>query len=180
LGGTETPGFEVQRAYLRSELEDVRSEFHAMVASISEDQWTQPSQNRGWTNGQVVFHILLGFILVLPLIRLLVFFDLLPELCSRIFAGVLNLSTPVFNRINAIGPRAGARLLGRAGIITKFDQVHGAILARLDQARPGDWEATMHHPNRWDPRFQTRMNLAALLRYPVDHLRHHQRQLRTT
>jgi hypothetical protein len=84
-----------------------------MVASISEREWTEPSQNPGWTNGQIVFHILLGFILVVPLARLLVFFGRLPASYSRIFAGILNLSTPLFNRINAMGPRAGAA--ARAG-----------------------------------------------------------------
>ena len=178
--GRGQEGFEAQRARLRSDLEAVRGEFHAMAASISEREWTEPSQNPGWTNGEIVFHILLGFILVVPLARLLVFFDHLPALCSRIFSEILNLSTPIFNRFNAMGPRAGARLLGRAGIITKFDQVHDAILSQLDRARPSDWAAAMNYPTRWDPRFQTRMDLAALLRYPVDHLRHHRDQLRAT
>lgn len=176
--GVARPDFEAERARLRSDLDAVRDEFHAMVASISEREWNEPSQNPGWTNGQIVFHILLGFILVLPLARLLVFFGRLPALCSRIFARILDLSTPLFNRINAMGPRAGARLLGRAGIKSKFDQVHGAILALLDRARPGDWATAMSYPTRWDPRFQARMDLAALLRYPVDHLRHHRDQLR--
>ena len=180
LGGEVNFETDTRRARLRSDLEGVRGEFHAVVASITEREWTEPSQNPGWTNGQVVFHILLGFILVVPLARLLVFFGRLPAPCSRIFAGILNVSTPLFNRINAKGPRAGARLLGRGGIISKFDQVHGAILARLDQARPSDWAAAMNYPTRRDPRFQTRMDLAALLRYPVDHLRHHRDQLRAT
>lgn len=180
MGKVATPEFEVQRTHLRSEFEAVRTEFHTMVASISEREWTQPSRNTGWTNGEIVFHILLGFILVVPLARLLVFFDHLPDLCSRIFAQALNISTPLFDRINAMGPRAGARLLGRAGIISKFDQVHSVILARLDRARPADWEASMHYPTRWDPRFHTRMDLVALLRYPIDHLRHHREQLRAT
>lgn len=180
MGAVAAPDFEAQRTRLRSDLEAARGEFHAMVASISEREWTGPSQNPGWTNGQIVFHILLGFILVVPLAWLLVFFGRLPALCSRIFAGALNLSTPLFNRINAMGPRAGARLLGRAGIITEFDQVHGAILGRLDRARPSNWAAAMSYPTRWDPRFQKRMDLAALLRYPVDHLRHHRDQLQAT
>ena len=113
MGKVATPEFKVQRPHLRSEFEAVRTEFHTMVASISERQWTQPSRNTGWTNGEIVFHIFLGFILVVPLARLLVFFDHLPDLCSRIFAQALNISTPLFNRINAMGPRAGARCSGR-------------------------------------------------------------------
>jgi hypothetical protein len=105
LGGVATPDFEAQRGRLRSDLDAVRGEFHAMVASISEREWAEPSQNPGWTNGQIVFHVLLGFILVVPLARLLVFFGHLPALCSRIFAGILNLSTPLFNRIDGSSSR---------------------------------------------------------------------------
>jgi hypothetical protein len=43
------------------DLEAARGEFHALVASISEQAWTEPSQNPGWTNGQLLFHVLLGF-----------------------------------------------------------------------------------------------------------------------
>jgi DinB superfamily len=151
-----------------------------MAASISEQAWTEPSHNPGWTNGQLLFHVLFGFILVLPLANILVLFGHLPALCSRIFARILNFSTPLFNRINAAGPRAGARLLGRAGVIRQFDRVHGAILTRLERVRPHDWALAMHYPTRWDPRFQTPMHLEELFRYPVTHLRHHRAQLRAT
>jgi len=149
-----------------------------MADSTSGQTWTEPSHNPGWTNGQVLFHVLLGFILVLPLANILVLFGHLPSPCSRIFAGILNFSTPLFNIVNAVGPRAGARLLGRARVIRQFDRVHRAILARLERVRPRDWALAMHYPIRWDPRFQTPMHLEELFRYPVTHLRHHRSQLR--
>jgi DinB superfamily len=173
-----TSDIETLRARLRSDLEAARQEFHEMVGSISEQRWDKPSHNPGWTNGQLLFHVLLGFILVLPLAGILIFFGHLPAVCSRIFAAILNFSTPLFNRINAVGPRAGARLVGRAGLISKFDRVHEAILERLERVRPGDWALAMHYPTRWDPRFRTPMHLEDLYRYPVDHLRHHRHQLR--
>lgn len=151
-----------------------------MAASVSGEAWSEPSHNPGWTNGQLLFHVLLGFILVLPLANILVFFGHLPSLYSKIFAGILNFSTPLFNRVNAAGPRAGARLLGRAGVIRQFDRVHRAILTRLERARPRDWALAMNYPTRWDPRFQNPMRLADLFRYPVTHLRHHRTQLRAT
>jgi hypothetical protein len=174
----DTPDPETQRAQLRADLATARQEFHEMASSLSEHAWTEPSRNPGWTNGQILFHILLGFILVLPLASLLVFFGHLPRVFSRVFAGILNLSSPLFNRINASGPRAGARLLGKAGVLRKFDKVHGAVLARFDRIRPRDWTLTMHYPTRWDPRFRADMRLADLFRYPVDHMRHHRAQLR--
>jgi hypothetical protein len=44
-----------------------RQEFCDMAASISEPWWARPSHNPGWTDGQLLFHVLHGFILVLPL-----------------------------------------------------------------------------------------------------------------
>jgi hypothetical protein len=76
------------------------------------------------------------------------------------------------------GPRAGASLVGRAGLISTFDQVHGAILERLERVRPGGWALAMHYPTRWDPRLKTPMRMEDLFRYPVDHLRHHRHELR--
>lgn len=151
-----------------------------MANALSARAWAEPSDNPGWTNGQLVFHVLIGFILVPLLARLFVLFDHLPRMCSRAFAAVLNLSTPLFNRINAVGPRAGARVLGRAGILRQFDRVHARILTRLDRTRPRDWERTMHYPTRWDPRFRADMRLADLFRYPIDHLRHHRSQMRAS
>jgi hypothetical protein len=78
LGGEVTFETDTRRARLISDLEAARGEFHAMVASISEQGWTEPSRNPGWTNGQLLFHVLLGFILVLPLAGILVFFGHLP------------------------------------------------------------------------------------------------------
>jgi hypothetical protein len=46
---------DTRRARLRSDLEAARGEFHEMVASISAQGWTEPSQNPSWTNGQVLF-----------------------------------------------------------------------------------------------------------------------------
>lgn len=171
---------EARRRQLRADLELAREEFHALVRSLSEQAWTEPSHNPGWTNGQVLFHILLGFILVRPLANLLIFFGQLPDVCSEAFSGILNLATPLFKRINAIGPRIGARWLGRAGIIRRFDQVQGALLARVDRFEPRHWNLTMRYPTRWDPpRFRTLMSLEDLFRYAVAHLRHHSAQVRT-
>jgi transposase len=89
-----TSAIETRREDLRSELEAARREFYDMVASISEPWWAKPSRNPGWMNGQLLFHVFLGFILVLPLAGILLFFGHLPAVCSRMFAAVLNFSTP--------------------------------------------------------------------------------------
>ena len=145
-----TSDIETRREHLRCELEAARREFHDMAASISEPLWAKPSHNPGWTNGQLLFHVLLGFILVLPLAGILVFFGHLPAACSRIFAAILNFSTPLFNRINAAGlALEPGRLAGRASsasstkCMTPFSN-GSSLCARATGA------LTMHYPTRWD------------------------------
>ena len=87
---TLSSDIETRRAQLRADLEGSQREFHALIGSISEQGWTAPSHNPGWTNGQLLFHILLGFILVRPLADLLMVFGHLPHVCSKVFAGILN------------------------------------------------------------------------------------------
>ena len=171
---------ETTRTRLKAELLAAHQEFHAMAAAIPEHGWAAPSNNPGWTNGQVLFHVLLGFLLVPPLARLLVLFGHLPRSWGRAFAGLLNLATPLFHRINALGPRAAARTLGRAGVLRRFDQVHAGILKRLAKVQPRQWTLAMAYPTRWDPRFRNEMRLEDLFLYPVSHLRHHRSQMRAS
>lgn len=169
-----------RRARLRAELAAAHAEFHTMAAAVSDQGWSQPSNNPGWTNGQVLFHVFLGFLLVLPLARLLILLGHLPRAVGRAFAGLLNLATPGFHRINRLGPRAAARVLGRPGVLRRFDRVHTAILRRLERVSPSQWALTMPYPTRWDPRFRSDMHLEDLFAYPVAHLRHHRQQVRAT
>lgn len=150
-----------------------------MASDIAISGWGSPSSNRGWTNGQLLFHVLLGFFLVLPLARLLVIFGRLPGAMGRGFAATLNFLTPAFHRINAIGPRAAARVLGMKGVLRTFDRTHTAIMRRLDVVRAHEWDLVMPYPTRWDSRFRADMRLEDLFAYPVAHLRHHRTQLRS-
>lgn len=57
---------------IRSELESARASFHALLASLSEEDLRRRSLNPGWTNGEILAHIVFGFIVVnvlLPLTR---------------------------------------------------------------------------------------------------------------
>jgi hypothetical protein len=155
-----------------------RSELHAILDSLPEGAWNELSANPGWTNGQLLFHILLGFILVPSLFWLIRLFSHLPDAFSRVFARMLNASTPLFNRINAVGPRIGAHIFSRQRLGRQYDRVHRAILKKIDSVGPDEWTRGMHYPTRWDPRFDDYMNFERLFRYPMIHFRHHRAQLR--
>lgn len=166
-----------RRDRLRAEHETARTLFHAALAATPPDAWRAPSRNPGWTNAQLFFHVVLGFILVLPLMRIMHWMQRLPAWCDRAFARALDAATPLFNRVNALGPRLGARLYSREALGRKFDRVHARILRRLARLAETDFDERMRYPTRWDPRFHDVMSVEDLLRYPVAHLRHHLAQL---
>ena len=99
---------------IRDELEETRRQFHALLGSLSAEDWDAPSRNPAWTNGQLVFHMLFAFMLIPSLFWLVRFWSRLPDSYSRAFARALDFSTPLFNRVNADiycleydSPRAG-------------------------------------------------------------------------
>lgn len=166
------------RADIRAELEDARSEFHAILSSLSPQDWERRSDNRAWTNGQLLFHIMFAFILVPRLWRIMQVFDRLPAGCSKAFAALLNSSTPFFNYVNAVLPRLGARLYGPSALARKYDRIHSTILRRLASISDADWNRGMYYPTQWEPRFSEFMRFEDLPRYAVVHFRHHRSQLR--
>ncbi|MYB23165.1 MAG: DinB family protein [Chloroflexi bacterium] len=44
----------------RGALEQAREEFRELVLGLSEDEWNRDSNNAGWTNGQLCWHIAFG------------------------------------------------------------------------------------------------------------------------
>jgi uncharacterized damage-inducible protein DinB len=167
-----------QRAAVAAELEEARREFHEMLASLSPGDWDQPSGNRAWTNGQLLFHVMFGFLLVPRLWRIMQLFGRLPTGWSRAFTRGLDYSTPLFNRINGVLPRLGALAYGPKALARAYDRVHAQILRRLSSISEADRSRGMHYPTRWDPRFSEIMQIDDLPRWAVAHLRHHRTQLR--
>ncbi len=168
---------DVRKDDLELKLARARDRFHDALGSVPAAAWRAPSANPGWTNAQLMFHVLLGFILVPPLLGILRLMARLPGGVDRAFARLLNASTPLFNWVNALGPRVGARLLTRAAMGRQFDRVHHRLrrqLAAMDAQALG---RGMHYPTRWDPRFRPVMTAADLFDYPVAHLEHHLAQL---
>ena len=77
-------------AEIRTELEASRSEFHELLDAVSSEHWRHRSLNPGWTNGQLLFHIALGFFLLVPLVYVMRIFAPLPPIASKLFARLVN------------------------------------------------------------------------------------------
>ena len=162
---------------IRTELRAAQVEFHALLDAVADDGWRRPSNNPGWTNGEILFHMALGFFLLptlLPMVRLLGRF---PHGVTRPFAACLHRATGSFNRVNAVGARIGGRVLRRQRLARTFDWAMARILRMVSRVDPAEWQRGMYYPTRWDALFSDYMTLEKLLRYPIAHLRFHTDQL---
>jgi len=159
------------------DLERAACEFHALLDSLPPGDWDKPSVNAAWTNGQLVYHMLFGFVLVPSLFWMIKFWSRLPAGYSRRFAQLLDFATPMFNRVNALGPRGQERVFGRERAGRIFDRVIASIRHKAATLPPERWGDGMHYPRRWDPTFGDFMTFEDLLRYPSLHFRNHLRHL---
>ncbi|MFD6288291.1 DinB family protein [Streptomyces sp. NPDC060205] len=170
----------LDRQAIHEELEQARMTFHQLLDGACDADLRRPTEGTRWTNEQLLFHMLFGYILIRPLLLLLRIFGRLPRGVGRSFAGLLNAGTKPFDVVNYLGPVGGARVLGRRRMGTAFDRVIAFLHHRLDAEREGDFALAMSYPARWDPFFYDVMTVGDLYRYPLRHFEFHRRQLTLT
>jgi hypothetical protein len=161
------------KTILLAELEDGRFTFHALLASLSDDDLHKQSLNPPWTNKQIVFHMLFGFFLLPSLIVIVLLFGRLPRSVSRSFALLLNSAVRPFNVINSLGPQGGGRIFTRAGLSKSYDMVYALIVRVLQMLPDGELQRGMHYPTKWDSLFTDYMTLTDIFRFPMRHFYFH-------
>lgn len=162
---------------IRSELESTRSTFHELLESLSEDDLHRQSLNPGWTNGEILAHMLFGFIVVnvpLPLTRA---WGKLPKSSSKPFAAILNAMTKPFNWFNALGARGQAKVFTYKRLGKLYNHIHTSLMKKAASIRDEEWEQGMYYPTKWDANFGDFMTLEQLFHYPVIHFNFHLKQI---
>lgn len=162
---------------IRAELERTRTTFHALLDSFSAADLRRQSLNPGWTNGEILAHMLFGFIVINVLLPLARLWGRLPKGSSKWFAWLLNAATGPFNRVNALGARLQGRVFTRARIGSLYDYIHASLLRQIDTIHADEWQRGMYYPRRWDANFDEFMTLEKLLHYPVIHFNFHLEQI---
>ena len=110
--------------------------FHSVADRLPDSSWTKPSANPLWTNGQVLFDIALALLLLPYLFPMALVFGRLPPFFSRIFAGLLDLGTGLFNWINGVGPLAAGSFYSRDRLLRKYDSLHAYAVRTLSCLDP--------------------------------------------
>lgn len=167
----------MDRQRVHDDLERTRREFRELVESADATALRRRSDGTRWTNRQLLFHMLLGFLIMRALLALARGFSRLPDGASRAFARVLNTGTGPFDVVNFAGSWLGGSTLGRRPMLRLFDRTVAALHRRLDRESDAGLARGMHYPTRWDPFFRDFMTLADLYRFPVQHFDFHRSQL---
>lgn len=162
-----------------TELESTRSTFLAVIDSLSTEDLRRSSKIAGWTNGEILFHMAFGFLIIPSLVRMIRFWSLFPRSFSKPFAALLDVSTPLFNLINGLGPHLGARIYAGKSVGKKYDRAYVKIVRMLKSSTETDLAAGMYYPKSWDPLFGSYVTLEELFHYPSAHLLSHLKQMRT-
>ena len=159
------------------ELERARADFHRLVDGATVAELRRRSDGTRWTNEQLLFHMLFGFLVVRALLPLVRGFGRLPDRWSRRFAAVLNAATPPFHVVNYLGSVVGARLLGPTRMERAADRAIGGLRSSLARRSQRQLARGMHFPVRWDPYFTDCMTVVDVYHYATQHYEHHRRQL---
>jgi hypothetical protein len=169
----------MDRRDIDAELERVTADFHRLLDSATRAELRMPTNGTKWTNKQLLFHMLFGFIVVRVLLPLVKGFGWLPPAASRTFAAILNAGTRPFHVINYLGALPGGTVLSSRIVGRLMDSTIGHLRGRLARESEHTLELAMHFPVGWDPYFKGVMTVADVYHYPTQHYDHHRRQLTT-
>lgn len=154
------------RQELRAELEATRVAYHVLLDLLSDDDWHRPSGNPAWTVGQVIYHMTMA-----P--------RMLPSDVRMIRRGRRAPGLPafIFNSLNVLVTRWGARKHTPETVGQAYDAAHAAALAAFDTIQDHEWAKGVEYPE-WDPMLSGFVTIERLFRYLSLHFKVHAEQIR--
>jgi hypothetical protein len=168
---------EPDRQAVRDEMDRARQMFHRILAEATVADLRRASSGTRWTNEQLLFHMMFGYMIVRVLVVLARIVGRLPDGAGVWFARLLDAARSPFHVINYEGSCLGARIIPSSRMSDKFDRVIDQLNRRLDRAPDSAMRRGMHYPTSWDPFFASYMTLYDLYRYPTLHFDFHSGQL---
>jgi hypothetical protein len=168
---------QVLKSSIGVEFDEARVSFRRLLDGMSPDALRRPSDGTKWTNEELLFHMLFGYLIMWALIRIVKIFGHLPVRVSVLFASLLNRLTAPFNLMNYLGPRIGVKIYNHRRMGAKFDRTVASLRRRLAAENERSLRLEMCFPVKWDPFFKDRMTLADVYHYPFQHFEFHGLQL---
>lgn len=168
------------RQAIHAELEQVRADLVRLVAEATAAELRRRTEGTRWTNRQMLFHMVFGYMIVRRLLPLVHGFGRLPDRYSRMFAAALNAGTRPFHGINYLGSCGGALVFHGPRLTRQLDRTLDRLHRRLDAESDESLGRRMHFPVEWDPFFRDTMTLAEVYHYATQHYDFHRKQLTLT
>jgi hypothetical protein len=165
------------RRSIHDQLEWARADLHQLVTDASPSGLARRTNGTRWTNGQMLWHMAFGYLIVLRLLPLVRFFGRLPDRFSRTFAALLNAGSRPFHVVNYLGSAGGALVFRGPRLTRQVDRTIGRLHRRLDAESTTSLGRSMHFPTGWDPFFRDTMTLAEVYRFGTQHYEFHRAQL---
>jgi hypothetical protein len=164
-------------AAVSQEMEQARLAFHELVREATPAGLRRRTAGTRWTNRQLLFHMLFGYLIVRTLLPLVRGFGLLPLVYSRRFSAGLHAVRGPYNLINYLGSCGGGWLLTPPLMVRLIDRTTRALQRRLERETSETLALTMAFPTSWDPYFTETMTVFDVYHFGTQHFRHHQNQL---
>jgi hypothetical protein len=147
------------------------------LAAATAEEFGSKSNGTKWTNEELLFHMVFGYMVVRALLPLVHLISRLPAPAGKAFAALLNAGTRPFDVINYWGSRSAAVYFNRRRMARKLAKTINTITRSLERESPASLSRSMAFPYRWDPFFAPSMTLNDVYAYPTKHFDFHARQL---
>jgi hypothetical protein len=165
------------KADILAEYSRARADLNTWLESATAAHLRRRSNGTRWTNEELLFHMVFGYMVVRTLLPLVHIISRLPKPVGKAFAALLNAGTRPFDVINYWGSRGAVLFYNKRRMARKLDKTITAITRRLERESPTSLSRSMPFPDRWDPFFAPSMTLNDVYAYPTKHFDFHARQL---
>lgn len=155
----------------------VRRNLDTWLGSATSVDLHRKSNGTRWTNEELLFHMVFGYMVVRALLPLVHVVSRLPRPVGRAFAAVLNAGTRPFDMVNYWGSRAASLFNNRRRMGRKLEKTLSSLSRRLEHERTSSLSRSMAFPDRWDLFFAPLMTLNEVYAYPTLHFDFHANQL---
>lgn len=152
-------------------------ELQAWLQGASSDDMRLRSSGTRWTNEELLFHMVFGYMVVRALLPLVRVMSRMPKGIQRAFAAALNAGTRPFDLVNYWGSRSAALYFNRRRMAKKMQRTIKALTRNLQKESTQSLARSMDFPDRWDPFFEPTMTLGEVYAYPTLHFDFHAQQL---
>jgi hypothetical protein len=165
------------RDNVHRELLAAPADYRTLVSTADSARLRQRTHGTRWTNQEMLFHLLIGYLVVRTLLPMMALISRLPPGFGRGFAATLNAAARPFHLVNYVGSVLGGHALRLPWMARLFGATCAALAAGLQRRSDGDLARAVPFPSRWDPFFTSHMSLLDIYHYPSQHYEFHKRQL---